>query len=1432
MPRPPARRAAALAALALAFLPAAARGQYVWTGAGPDGNWGTAANWNSGVPVPGLNTSLTFAGTANLSAADNLAAGFQLNSLVFAPGSGAFNLSGASLNFVNSGSAVGPTITQNSTTAITIGNALSLSNTLTFSGVGNATLSGVISGAGGLTVSGSGTLTLTAADTYTGATAVTAGTLALAGAAGTAQGTSGFAVGRGGTLTLDSTAGANADRVGDATAVTLTGGTFKLLGQAGGLTQEQVGALTFGSAAAGGGLSTVTVTVGNASGSAVLNPTALTRTGRATVLFTGTNLGVNPAQSSNTGSVTFRTTAPVGLGLGGATGSVTQSVLPYAVGDAGLGVNLVSYQTGLGVHPLNANTEYYTSGLATAAAGYNVRQTAGFGGTNPASINSLTLDTSAITVSLGTALTLTSGVILVRPAASGATLSGAAVSFNAVEGVIHAYGNLTVASQLTGTAGLTVSGTGTVTFPPGSNNPFSGGLVVNGAAVNANNTDAALGAAGGAVTLDAGTLLGGLTSGRPVTLGSGGGTFDTSGSAQSLSGAVSGPGGLTKAGAGTLTLSNAGNGYQGGTTVTSGVLAVAADGGLGAAAGRLTLNAGSTLQLTGAVTTARAVTLGGAATVQADADAALAGVVSGPGSLSKTGAAVLALAAGNTYAGGTTLTAGTLAVADDTALGAAGGGLTFAGGTLRVPAGYTNTRPVTFNGGGFDVTSGTHTVSQVLAAGALTKLGAGTLVPGGANTYAGGTTVAAGTLQVGADANLGAAAGGLTFSGGTLQLTAGLTTARAVTVTTAGVIDTNGFAATFSGAVSGAGALTKAGAGTLTAGGAVGPAAVAVTGGTLQLGAGGSLTAAVSLSAGTALDLNGVNASVAALTGTGAVTLGGATLTVANAAAATFGGTVSGAGGLTAAGPGVFTAAGSNSYTGPTAVTGGTLRVGSAAALPAGSALSVASGATLDLNGFDTTAAGLAGTGTLALGAAVVTFNTPVGTTVAAGITGTGGLTKAGAGDLTLTGPLAYTGPTTVAAGRLVVSSLGGTSGFAVNSGGTLQLAAGGYALGFGSLAPAAGGTVEYNGSAVTGGFLYGPGTHALLAGASFTGTTTFNSAVLAQTGAATLTSFTNGGTLASTAALTWNGGVNQAGGAVTVSGTAAVSNLTSYGTVTVSPGGVVNNTVSDLVLGGGSRTFVGAVGAGSPARIDLGGRNLVVAGGLLVNNGGALAGGGGIVNGTVVVDFGGKAKGVGYYEAVTTQNGGVFSPGNSPGTTPVGTFAVGPGSVLNIDVNAAGPNGNPAGGTSGTNPGWGRVDVSGVFRVTATAAQPASLTLTSLTLANAPGPVSNFDPSVPHKWEVVRLQPGAVFTTDPTGTTPAAPAAFDPAAVPVLTAGTFQNSLAGGSFLTTYEPNGGGTYSVFVNYTPVPEPAAGGLVAAAAGLAGLLRRRRAHKAG
>jgi autotransporter-associated beta strand protein len=110
--------------------------------------------------------------------------------------------------------------------------------------------------------------------------------------------------------------------------------------------------------------------------------------------------------------------------------------------------------------------------------------------------------------------------------------------------------------------------------------------------------DANLGAATGGLAFDGGTLrfLSGFTTSRVVTLNAGGGTFDTNGSDVVLAGAIGGTGGLTKDGAGILTL-NGTSSYLGATTVNAGTLAV--NGSIANSA--VTVNAGARLQGTGTV---------------------------------------------------------------------------------------------------------------------------------------------------------------------------------------------------------------------------------------------------------------------------------------------------------------------------------------------------------------------------------------------------------------------------------------------------------------------------------------------------------------------------------------------------------------------------------------------------------------------------------------------------------------------------------------------------------------------------------------------------------------------------------------------------------------------------------------------------------------
>ncbi|MBO3277709.1 autotransporter family protein [Pseudomonas schmalbachii] len=105
----------------------------------------------------------------------------------------------------------------------------------------------------------------------------------------------------------------------------------------------------------------------------------------------------------------------------------------------------------------------------------------------------------------------------------------------------------------------------------------------------------------------------------------------------------------------------------------------------------------------------------------------------------------------------------------------------------------------------------------VSGSGALLKVGPGSLVLSGINSYLGGTGINQGTLVVEQDANLGAASGTLDFSGGTLQTIGSFSSTRPFSLSApGGTIDTApDTVLTLDGAGSGEGELNKTGAGTL-----------------------------------------------------------------------------------------------------------------------------------------------------------------------------------------------------------------------------------------------------------------------------------------------------------------------------------------------------------------------------------------------------------------------------------------------------------------------------------------------------------------------------------------------------------------------------------------------------------------------------------------
>ncbi len=252
-----------------------------------------------------------------------------------------------------------------------------------------------------------------------------------------------------------------------------------------------------------------------------------------------------------------------------------------------------------------------------------------------------------------------------------------------------------------------------------------------------------------------------------------------------FNGAISGTGGFTKTGAGTMTI-GAASSYTGATTISNGEIALTGSGRL---ANTTAINlAGATARYDISAKSASTETNGSLAGVAGsvvnlggknldvggdNTSTTFAGILTNTGSLTKSGTGTMTLSGANTFSGGSTLSAGVLRVAHNNALGS--GALTALSNTvLEVTNGITVTNNLSvfsvkfLNGGNtlsgtitnnntvYDVASGTtNTVSGfVTGSGGVELIGGGQLnLTGTTNNYTGHTTISNGTLQISTLAN-------------------------------------------------------------------------------------------------------------------------------------------------------------------------------------------------------------------------------------------------------------------------------------------------------------------------------------------------------------------------------------------------------------------------------------------------------------------------------------------------------------------------------------------------------------------------------------------------------------------------------------------------------------------------------------------------------
>jgi fibronectin-binding autotransporter adhesin len=216
-------------------------------------------------------------------------------------------------------------------------------------------------------------------------------------------------------------------------------------------------------------------------------------------------------------------------------------------------------------------------------------------------------------------------------------------------------------------------------------------------------------------------------------------TVTNSGDTLAISGAISGSGGLTKLGPGTLSLSGS-NTYSGNTTIDGGTVQLS-NGQLASPAQYVGFSgSGSVTQSAGTNTASAALYL-----------------ASNPGS------------SGVYNLNGGLLNVGSLSGGSGTAI------FNFGGGTLGAVTSWSSSLNMNLNGiggpGTIDTTGGNISLyGNLTGVGGLQKVGPGTLTLNGSNDFAGGTTISAGVLQVGSSSALAVASGAVAVNGGTLDM--------------------------------------------------------------------------------------------------------------------------------------------------------------------------------------------------------------------------------------------------------------------------------------------------------------------------------------------------------------------------------------------------------------------------------------------------------------------------------------------------------------------------------------------------------------------------------------------------------------------------------------------------------------------------------------
>jgi autotransporter-associated beta strand protein len=653
---------------------------------------------------------------------------------------------------------------------------------LTNTNTGSDTFSGKLTSTGALVKAGSGTLILSgAANDYSGATTVNGGTLAVSGNSAMGTTDAGTTVATNTTLDFQNVTYSTAE------AVTNNGGTIA----------ASTGSSTFAGGVTLGGNSTYNV------GGTQLTQSGAITDGASTFGINKTGTGVLVLSGNNT--YDGNTTISAGTVL--------------AANNGALGAS--------GAATVNAGARLQMSNGINVARAITLNGDGVSGSGSLQNVSGANTNSGTITLGSSSRVNTDSGTL---------TISG---DINGGANVLYVGGasNTVVSGRVTNSAGATQDGTTTSVYKDGA-----GTLTLSGANTYTGDTrisagNIAVGAGGnlgsgsdvfittnGTLSVNADASVATIQewasgNGGTASIGSGA-TLTVNGNATNFyMNSMSGAGGLTKSGTGTMNLYGT-QGYTGTTTVSGGKLSsgvamastnVTVSGGtyettadnVMADTAALTVNSGD-LSIGGSDTVASLAGSGGnvgiasgkTLTVNETGANSYSGAITNAGGLTKIGAGTTTLSGANTYTGTTTIGGGTLALSGGSAIANAGVVTlsNVSGAALAVNASETigSLRGGGATGGNVSVATdqiltvaetGSQTYSGAISgAGGFTKSGAGTTTLSANSSYSGATTVSAGTLAY--NGNNSSTAVGIN-SGGTLSGSGSL---GAVTVNSGGVI--------------------------------------------------------------------------------------------------------------------------------------------------------------------------------------------------------------------------------------------------------------------------------------------------------------------------------------------------------------------------------------------------------------------------------------------------------------------------------------------------------------------------------------------------------------------------------------------------------------------------------------------------------------------